>query len=134
MCKPSSTLSKTSLIPTLMLLVSFHQLFMVNKNLSRWKGGGFGMYSEIHFNENQIWIIDKGRGQEKIGVDNFQLSPRAEAIRKDVIKFPTKRMLKKLYQEIALEGSATNFSIQVWRPRYHLSKSELNRELLIQYP
>ena len=37
-------------------MVGLHQLVLVEtKGLSRWKGGGFGMYSEFSYPTRQLW-------------------------------------------------------------------------------
>lgn len=43
-------------IPVLMILVASFQLMNVNDGLTRWKGGGFGMYSEQYHSSRQLVI------------------------------------------------------------------------------
>ena len=45
------------LVPLLLVAVASVQLARVSfGGQSRWRGGGFGMYSEFHPNKNQIWL------------------------------------------------------------------------------
>jgi hypothetical protein len=45
------------LVPLLLVGVASVQLARVSfGGQSRWRGGGFGMYSEFHPNRNQIWL------------------------------------------------------------------------------
>ena len=50
-----------SLIPPLLLcIIAFNQLYLTtNYKLTRWKGGGFGMFSEISDRFLHIHIIDR---------------------------------------------------------------------------
>ena len=45
------------LVPLLLVAVASVQLARVSfGGQSRWRGGGFGMYSEFHPSKNQIWL------------------------------------------------------------------------------
>ena len=45
-------------IPVLMALVAVGQMIVVEQQaLTRWKGGGFGMYTEVHFNHREVWVV-----------------------------------------------------------------------------
>lgn len=45
------------LLVSLPILVAVAQLCFSNfSNLTRWKGGGFGMYTDIHINHRSIWL------------------------------------------------------------------------------
>ena len=45
-------------IPFFMFGIAIHQLLQIQKGLTRWKGGGYGMYSEIHPYYRQVVIND----------------------------------------------------------------------------
>jgi len=45
------------LIPTIALVNSLVQFYISStSSLVKWKGGGFGMYSAIHYTDRNIWI------------------------------------------------------------------------------
>lgn len=49
------------LVPCLIIAVSSTQLGRVFfSGQSRWRGGGFGMYSEFHPNLTQVWLVERG--------------------------------------------------------------------------
>jgi hypothetical protein len=37
-------------------IIAFQLYFSNFSNLTRWKGGGFGMYTDIHINHRSIWL------------------------------------------------------------------------------
>lgn len=49
------------LVPVLLFAVASTQLGRVFfSGQSRWRGGGFGMYSEFHPNLTQVWLVERG--------------------------------------------------------------------------
>jgi hypothetical protein len=45
-------------LPAIIIAVAGFQFYQSKYHqLSRWKGGGFGMYSEVHPDRRQIWVI-----------------------------------------------------------------------------
>jgi hypothetical protein len=49
------------LVPCLLIAIASTQLGRVFfSGQSRWRGGGFGMYSEFHPNLAQIWLVELG--------------------------------------------------------------------------
>lgn len=48
----------------------FQVWFSNTSNLSRWKGGGFGMYTGMHPNNRSVWVkIEDGNGSHFLRVD-----------------------------------------------------------------
>lgn len=44
-------------IPIVLGLVAIAQLWRVDdEGLTRWKGGGFGMYSDFHVKQREVWV------------------------------------------------------------------------------
>lgn len=107
-------------VPALMCVVALLQLYQVHVNgLTRWKGGGFGMYSEFHANSRQV-MYREGIGSyiplNRVPLEIQQhaqlyISPvQLEAISKD-------------YQR----DTGTPLGIEVWMPTYDFRSREITR-------
>ena len=93
------------MIPSFVLLgVALNQVYQVQKNhLSRWKGGGFGMYTDLH-----VKLARDVKMFGKVGERYFPLFlPRGKAFREiddmfhEVRYRPTKKNLEKLNSQLA---------------------------------
>jgi hypothetical protein len=104
-------------IALLLLAITCLQLYFVQtKNLTTWKGGGFGMYSSIHYGHSEIWIRADGLdiwspidslGKLPIGLDN---------LKKDVFRRPFKANLEKLAVEICSFKKYNSIALEIWQP------------------
>lgn len=111
-------------IPGVMLMVIAVQLFLVySKNLSRWKGGGYGMYTEIHYFHNKIYI--KGMSVDSLVKDDDL---------KDTLGFlkliPNRDRLKEAAELVLKKTKKDSVHMQIWKPIMNVSNGEYTRVLI----
>ncbi len=121
----------TSAVPALVFVVAAIQYYNVQQGLTRWKGGGFGMYSEISFQKNEIWVSTQ---------DSFllveDLLPNWQHYSKtigDVKRFPTQETLEKLYRVIWKLDPEQTYVIEVWRPKMNMKNLNYEKSLIYEY-
>ncbi|MGY0408467.1 MAG: hypothetical protein ACWIPJ_08965 [Polaribacter sp.] len=121
-------LNKFSLIvPIISLIVIAFQMVIVRTDgLSRWKGGGFGMYSEIHFSQHEVWVnntdfsldsLTKNNSEVRLAVNKLKLIPSQKNL----------RQAAKLIQKLS---RIDTIIIQVWKPYINIEKSLYTRKLI----
>ena len=115
-------------VPALLLLVSAAQLVMVGKGLNRWRGGGFGMYSDFHFSDT---VITVNSGNEKDSLLLADSIPRQWLLSVEV--FPSKRNIKKLAGALASKINHNDFTIEVWQPSLRMDSLYYKRQLMLRY-
>ena len=112
-------------IPVLAILVILIQFFFVNKKaLNRWKGGGYGMYSEMHYYFNQIYIPE-------MSVDS--LVNVNDDIKKSfnyLMLMPNGDNLKNAAKSVLTATDQDSIHIQIWKPVVD-SKNRLYSRALI---
>lgn len=112
-------------IPCLLLIVIFIQLFLVNtQNLNRWKGGGYGMYSEIHYSLCQIYI--PGYSVDSLVKDNTEMKNTLGYL----LLMPNKSNLKKAAKHVLKTTKEDSIHIQVWKPKVVADQATFTRELI----
>lgn len=114
----------------LLLVVAAHQMWRVERDgLTRWRGGGFGMYSCVHFEEHAVW----GGMETPQGLRFSQIvvptSPAARTLLPRCKAFPTPESLAELLPELDPRFRV----LQVWRPRLDPETLVYDRELLAEY-
>lgn len=119
-------------VPILMFLVAAFQLFQVNnEGLTRWKGGGYGMYSEIHYSSYEVWTTYKGEIKEIKNIEKIDgITP--EESKRLILKvklFPNNRNLRAL-AKILKKDEDYPITIQVWKPKINLNNLSYSRVLL----
>lgn len=114
------------IIPIVSLIIITIQIIMTNKfNLSKWKGGGFGMYTEVHFNQYEVWISDVDFPLDSLIRTN-------KDVRLAINGLKLKPSDKNLYLTAQLLNKLTNHDsiiIQVWKPYIDINKSHYSREI-----
>ncbi|QXP78576.1 MULTISPECIES: hypothetical protein [Winogradskyella] len=98
-------------IPSLaVLVIAIHFFFVNTQNLNAWKGGGYGMYTGIHYQYNQIYIpgmsVDSligKKGEMKSIFDRLKL-------------MPNKTNLKKAAILVLKTRDKDSVHIQIWKP------------------
>ena len=111
-------------IPAVMLMVIAVQLFLVySKNLSRWKGGGYGMYTEIHYYHNKIYV--NGMSADSLAKDDDL---------KDALGFlklmPNKDQLKKTAELVLKKTKKDSIHMQIWKPKMSANNGKYTRVLI----
>ncbi|WP_027126323.1 hypothetical protein [Gelidibacter mesophilus] len=112
-------------VPCLAVIVIAIQVFFMNtRNLSKWKGGGYGMYTELHYASNQIYIPG-------LSVDSLLKNNREM---KDVLGYlilmPNRHNLNKAGALILKTTHKDSLHIQVWKPSIN-SRNRLYTRVLI---
>ncbi|WP_157362002.1 hypothetical protein [Winogradskyella endarachnes] len=111
-------------IPSIAIIVVVIQLFLVNtKDLSRWKGGGYGMYTEMHYVYNQIYI--PGMSVDSLVKDN----PKMKSTLGHLMLMPNKINLKKAAKLVLDTFKKDSIHIQIWKPVVNVEKETYTRVL-----
>lgn len=112
-------------IPAFMVIVIIVQLFLVyTKQLSRWKGGGYGMYTEIHYSHNQIYI------QGGISVDSLEKDMDIKEAFKFLRLMPNKNHLEKVAKLVLKKTQRDSIHMQIWKPKIDLRSGLYTRVLI----
>ena len=119
------------LVPTVLITIAGHQLYCSKYfNLSNWKGGGFGMYSEIHcFISRQLWVeSDTGYYDLGSGVENYKYGMHLKKVK----VYPTQKVLTNLANELKLDKNVDTVHMQLWELAYNIQTKELKRIKLLE--
>lgn len=126
-------------MPTLALLIALVQLGLVYSPwmLSRWKGLGFGMYTELHPKHRQLWALDE-RGQpqrwlhERAWPKLVERCPDLSARRRRCERAPgLDRCMCALLQRCAPDDALPRFSaVAAYALRHEPEQRVLRREAL----
>lgn len=116
-------------VPALALLVVAIQLVLCNTwNLTKWKGGGFGMYSEVHYYYHDVFISPL-----TVSLDTLQ---KKDANISDAImqakRMPSDANLKRMGELVSKYAPGDSISIQIWKPRIDAKNALYARELINQ--
>ncbi|WP_407556879.1 hypothetical protein [Winogradskyella sp. 4-2091] len=112
-------------IPCLAIIVIVIQLVVVKtQNLSKWKGGGYGMYSEIHYFYNQIHIPN-------LSVDSLvNVNSNLKNSLGYLMLMPNDNRIKESAQLILETTKNDSISVQLWKPVVDSKKQSLTRVLV----
>lgn len=111
-------------IPSLAIVVIVLQLFFVNTyKLNNWKGGGYGMYSEIHFYYNQIYISG-------LSVDSLETDKEIKNSLKYLKLMPNEDNLKASAELILKSTENDSIHLQIWKPTMNAKNGVYSRVLL----
>ncbi|EPR73723.1 hypothetical protein ADIWIN_1360 [Winogradskyella psychrotolerans RS-3] len=122
-------------VPSLAVIIVAIQLCLVHfQDLSRWKGGGFGMYTEIHYFYNQIHV--SGMSVDSLIKDD----PSMRSTLGYLMLMPNDKNIKKAAELVLKTTHKDSVYLQIWKPivnsenglykkvlanEIHLKKSEL---------
>ncbi|WP_400080741.1 hypothetical protein [Winogradskyella sp. R77965] len=111
-------------IPILAIVVIIIHLFFVNiHNLNKWKGGGYGMYSEMHYYYNQIYIPD-------MSVDSLVTDNDMKNSLGFLMLMPNKNNLKRSAELVLKSTKKDSIHMQIWRPIVNSKNGVYSRELV----
>jgi hypothetical protein len=120
-------LARRWLVPLLLAGVASVQLARVSfGGQSRWRGGGFGMYSEFHPNQNQVWLraLDQPAAPPRRLPDERD----APATRRAVARCQRLRSQACLSELAAsLPGDAGRRQLEIWQPVFDAGTGTLSR-------
>ena len=122
--KPKSLLLNYG-IPSLALVVVLIQLFFVNtQSLNKWKGGGYGMYTEIHYYYNQIYI--PGMMVDSMIADDDDMKTTLGRLK----LMPNDDNLKKAAALVLETTQKDSIHIQIWKPTVNSTNGVYSRVLV----
>lgn len=110
----------------LALMVAMGQLYMRQKGLSSWKGGGFGMYAELHPVYTKLFIRTEGEQQRSGRAD---LTSEAYMLMEKAMIFPSNGMLEQLTEEVEQQTGVDELVVEVWEPVFDVETRTLELQL-----
>lgn len=116
-------------LPVGMLLVICLQFYKVfSDQLTRWKGGGYGMYTEVHPQERQVWV----QWGDSVKQVNTATGHSIQWHRKAVLLCyrPNAEKMKKFARDYARAHHLSSVKIQVWKPQVDARYNTLSRTLI----
>ena len=107
-------------------VVLFQLIRVYTEGLSRWKGGGFGMYTEVHYKQHEIWVNHANFSLDSLAKNNSK-------VRESIVKLkrtPSDKNLHQTAQLIQKFAQIDTLTIQVWKPKIAIENAEYTRELI----
>jgi len=106
------------------LVAVFQMVRVETDGLIRWKGGGFGMYSEFHANQRQIVIEPEAleKEAESNGADLYE-AKRACRI------YPRPEAFERLARQIR-DHTGREPVVELWETDFNPTSSSLSRRLI----
>lgn len=117
-------------IPILAIVIIAIQLTIINQHqLSRWRGGGFGMYAEVHPNEFQVWV-----NPSSIPFDDLvQSYPELKtAVNKTKI-YPSVSNMRFTAKLLSQLSKSDSLKISVWKPLISSKDQNYTRKLVADF-
>lgn len=111
------------------MVIIVHLVYVKTYNLTKWKGGGFGMYSEVHYYYNEVFISNLNQPLDILIAKDKTIK---NAIN-DVKRMPTKARFEKMAKIISKYVASDTISIQVWKPLIDSKNASYSRELVNQF-
>ncbi|WP_179335157.1 hypothetical protein [Winogradskyella costae] len=112
-------------VPSLAVIVVAIQLSLVHyQNLNRWKGGGYGMYTKIHFYYDQIYI--PGMSVDSLVDNNIVIK---NAFRKLMI-MPNDANFYNAAKLVLETTDKDSVQVQLWEPSINSSNGTYSRVLI----
>lgn len=112
-------------IPLLMLGIVINQLLQIPKGLTRWKGGGYGMYTDIHPDFRQVVINDSF-----IEIDTLSQNRKLFAAVKKYANFPQDKYKNEMVKQLNWKNDTLN--IAIWQLFFDAETQILNKKIIHQ--
>jgi hypothetical protein len=113
-------------IPVIALIIALWQVSHIPFGLSRWKGGGFGMYTEVHADSRQLVVNDS-----LIVYDSIRDNRSIRLIFKNYLFYPRKKYCSSLIKQLKIKGDSVKF--EIWLPEYDSKMNLLTRKKIHEY-
>ena len=113
-------------VPLILIAVALVQMVRVfTAGQSRWRGGGFGMYAELHPNATQIWLFESG----STGAAPTLLSESERAPTGDRVARCKRLRSTECLRQIArgLPALAPGRRLEIWLPDFDAPTGKLSR-------
>ncbi len=112
-------------IPSLAVVVIAVQVFFMNtQSLNEWKGGGYGMYTVIHYNSDQIYI--PGISVDSLLTDDLNMKTTLGRLK----LMPNDDNLKKAAELVLKKTHKDSIHIQIWKPTVNSKNGVYSRALV----
>lgn len=112
-------------IPSLVVIVIAVQFFLVNtQRLNKWKGGGYGMYTGIHYYYNQIYI--PGMSVDSMIADDNEMKRILGRLK----LMPNDDNLIKAAKFVIKTKEKDSIHIQIWEPTVDSKNAVYSRVLV----
>jgi hypothetical protein len=120
-------------VPALLAAVALVQIAAVEtRGMTRWKAGGFGMYSEPHYSWTQVWIGVPAPEGLRFRLFGKELQGSGVGGMHGLVtqcrRWPTEACLRELSRALPEHVAA----IQLWRPRVDPNTFAYQRERLAE--
>ena len=129
MTKKTASILKYSVPVVALIVICVHFILVKTSNLNKWKGGGFGMYSEVHYYYNDLFIDNLNKPLDSIIKEDRIIA----SFVMDVKRLPNIGNLQKMAELASKYVSSDTVTVQIWKPLIHSKKSTYSRELVNQY-
>ena len=117
-------------VPMLAIIVIISQFFLVKTtNLSPWKGGGFGMYSEVHYFYHDVYISDLNISLDSLAKIDSKFANHLISLK----RMPNSTNFKKMAEYVSKYSHNDTINIQVWRPKIEARTNTYSREVKKEY-
>lgn len=115
------------IVPIITLIVIVFQMVVVKTDgLSKLRGGGFGMYSEVSFTLNEVWVNNTDYSLDSLTQNNRDVRLAVKKLK----LIPSQKNLKQTAQLIQKLSHLDTIMIQVWKPHIDIETSLFTRELI----
>lgn len=112
-----------------LLVVALHFIFSSTNNLSPWKGGGFGMYADIHYYYNDIIISNLSPPFDSI----IKQDKKVANYVMDLKRCPSNSSLKHMAELVSKYATSDTLDLQIWKPSLEVKSSLYSRILIHEY-
>ena len=129
MVKPKFNLIRYIVPIIALLVVILHFILTKTTELSPWKGGGFGMYAEVHYYYSEFVITNLNKSLDSIIKQDRQV---AEFVM-DVKRSPNNKNLKHMAELVSKYATNDTITVQLWRPKVDSNTETYSRELINHY-
>lgn len=106
------------------IVIAFHIFFVRSANLSKWKGGGYGMYTGIHYWYNQVYI--PGMSVDSLIKDNDEVKWACNYL----MVMPNEDNLKKVAKLVLKASEKDSIHVQIWKPTVNSKTGVYSRKLI----
>lgn len=111
---------KHIIVPVVMVIVATIQMVSANKTeLTRWRGGGYGMYAELNWISHEVWFYNVPMGIDYLTIH----SDLANKVRRN----PSDKNLQALGDAVKAKHNLSNFYISVWKLQYDNSTNVITK-------
>ncbi len=127
--------SKYTIAIVMLVVVAFQFYMVYNYKLTRWKGGGYGMYAEVNYYLHEIWINTSNaqnpnwKNLDSIGIKDKTILNKIDHTK----RLPNYQQLLKLVPEIEKSMNLQIVSMEVWKPLVDVNKGLIQKKLITKW-